>query len=197
MQVFHPGVTMTARTFAFTAIAFVGAFTVAGATAQRDAQPASLAQFNAATHQYAQLHRQIERQLPPFRAHSDAQDIFESSNAMASALQTARAGAREGDIFTRDVAAVIRARVAAALTAHGFLPEEVVAATLEETDDEAPLPVVNGRFPWRRGAAMWPCVLDALPSLPNELQYRLVGRDLVLVDTHADLIVDILRNAVR
>ncbi len=44
---------------------------------------------------------------------------------------------------------------------------------------------------------MWPCVLDALPRLPHELQYRFVGRDLVLVDTHADLVVDILRNAVR
>jgi hypothetical protein len=55
----------------------------------------------------------------------------------------------------------------------------------------------NGRFPWRRGAAMWPCVLDALPQLPYELQYRLIGRDLVLVDTHADLVVDILRNIVR
>jgi hypothetical protein len=188
---------MTGRTLVFTATAFVAAFTAAGAAAQHDAQPASLAQFNAAIHQYAQLHRQIERQLPPFRAHSDAQDIIESSNAMASALQTARAAAREGDIFTREVAALLRTRVSDALAAHGFLPEEMVAGTLEEADDEAPLPVVNGRFPWRRGAAMWPCVLDALPQLPQELQYRFIGRDLVLVDTHADVIVDIVRNAVR
>jgi hypothetical protein len=188
---------MTERTSAFTAAAFVAAFTIAGAAAQHDAQPASLAQFNAAIHQYAQLHRQIELQLPPFRAHSDAQDIFESSNAMASALQTARATAHEGDIFTDEMAALLRVRVADALTARGFLPEEMVAASLEEADDEAPLPAVNGRFPWRRGAAMWPCVVDALPRLPHELQYRLVGRDLVLVDTHADLIVDILRDVVR
>jgi hypothetical protein len=95
------------------------------------------------------------------------------------------------------MAALLKVRVADALTARGFLPEEMVAASLEEADDEAPLPVVNGRFPWRRGAAMWPCVLEALPRLPHELQYRLVGRDLVLVDTHADLIVDILRDVVR
>ena len=43
---------------------------------------------------------------------------------------------------------------------------------------------------------MWSSVLAALPPLPHELQYRFVGRDLVLVDTHADLVVDILRNAV-
>jgi hypothetical protein len=186
---------MTGRTYISTfAIAFAA---VAGTAGQHEAQPASLLQFNVAIHHYVQLHHQIELQLPPFRAHSDAQDIFESSNAMASALQTARATAREGDIFTPEMAALLKVRVADALTARGFLPEEMVAASLEETDDEAPLPVVNSRFPWRRGAAMWPCVLEALPRLPHELQYRLVGRDLVLVDTHADLIVDILRDVVR
>ena len=188
---------MTGRTYASTAAAAFVALAVVGMAAQDGAQPAPLMQFNASIQQHVQLHRQIELQLPPFRAHSDMQEIVESSNAMASALQTARAGAREGDIFTRDVAALLRVRVADALTTHGFLPEEMVADTLEEADDEAPVPVVNGRFPWRRGAAMWPFVLDALPRLPNELQYRVVGRDLVLIDTHADLIVDILRNIVR
>jgi hypothetical protein len=188
---------MTERSILAATVACVVAFTVAGAAAQHDAQPAALAQFQTAIQHYAQLHRQIERQLPPFRAHSDAQDIFESSNAMASALQTARASAREGDIFTPGVAALLRPRVSDALAAHGFLPDEMVADTLEEADEGAPLPVVNGRFPWRRGAALWPCVLEALPELPDELQYRFIGRDLVLVDTHADVIVDILRNAVR
>ena len=188
---------MTGRTLVSTAIGFLLAFAVVGQAAPGAAQPVPLLQFKASIHQYAQLHRRIEQQLPPFRAHSDAQEVIESPNAMAAALQTARADAREGDIFTREVAALLRKRVSEALAACNFLPEEMVAATLEEADDNAALPVVNGRFPWRRGAAMWPCVLDALPQLPHELQYRFVGRDLALVDTHADLVVDILRNAVR
>ncbi len=188
---------MTGRTLIPTAIGYLLALAVVGQAAPDSAQPLSLLQFRASIHQYVQLHRRIEQQLPPFRAHSDMQDIIEASTAMAAALQTARADAREGDIFTREVAAVLRTRVADALAASGFLPEEMVAATREEADEEAPLPVVNGHFPWRRGAAMWPCVLDALPRLPHELQYRFVGRDLVLVDTHADLVVDILRSAVR
>lgn len=85
---------MTGRTLVSTAVAFVAAFTVAG----------------------------------------------------AAALQTARAAVREGDIFTREVAALLRTRVSEALAARGFLPEEMVAGTLEEADEEAPLPVVNGRF---------------------------------------------------
>ena len=36
--------------------------------------------------------------------------------------------------------------------------------------------------------------VEALPPLPDELQYRLVGGHLVLVDIHACLVVDILRH---
>jgi hypothetical protein len=42
---------------------------------------------------------------------------------------------------------------------------------------------------------MFPCVTGALPPLPTELQYRIVGDSLVPVDVHASLTVDILRNA--
>jgi hypothetical protein len=173
------------------------AFALVGKAAPDEAQPASLMKFKEAIHEYVQLHRQIELQLPPFLPHNDAQDVIESSSAMASAMRVARANAREGDIFTLELAALLRTRVSDALAANGFLPEEMVAATLEEADEAAALPVVNGRFPWKRGAAMWPCVLNALPRLPHELQYRFIGRDLVLLDTHAELIVDILRDAVR
>jgi len=35
-----------------------------------------------------------------------------------------------------------------------------------------------------------------LPRLPRELQYRIVGRALLLYDTQADLIVDFIPDAV-
>lgn len=188
---------MTAKSIASTAAGCLVALAVAGFADTADEQRATLKQFTTSIQQYVQLHRQIERQLPPLRARSDAQEIVESSNAMASALQTVRAGVREGNIFTATVGVLLRSRIADALDARGFTAEEVIAASLEEADEEAPLPVVNGRFPWTRGAEMWPCVLNALPDLPDELQYRIVGRDLVLIDVHANLVVDILRNAVQ
>jgi hypothetical protein len=42
---------------------------------------------------------------------------------------------------------------------------------------------------------MWPSLLLALPPLPRELEYRFWDRHLVLVDLHANLVVDILENA--
>ena len=45
---------------------------------------------------------------------------------------------------------------------------------LQDTDEAiasgAPRPVVNGRFPWARGAMMPPDILHVLPPLPDELQ---------------------------
>ena len=37
-----------------------------------------------------------------------------------------------------------------------------------------------------------PTLLSDLPKLPSELEYRIVGRELVLLDTAANLIVDLL-----
>jgi hypothetical protein len=51
---------------------------------------------------------------------------------------------------------------------------------------------VGEPFHWIYGSAMFPCVLDALPELPTELQYRIVGSTLVLIDVHAGMIVDLL-----
>jgi hypothetical protein len=186
---------MIGHSLTILAALFVLAATPAGAAGPGQ-QAAALHQFKTAVQDYTALHRQLEQRLPPPRVTANAPDVFESSDALAATLQAARVNAREGDIFTADVARYLRNRISETLTARGFLPEDVVAASLEEADPAAPVPEVNGRFPWGRGAVMWPCILDALPRLPAELQYRIIGRDLVLVDTHAELVVDILRNAI-
>jgi len=166
-------------------------------TAVREPQSSAVEEFTLAVGEYAGLHRRIQQELPTLRIRADAKDIVESTDAFAAAIQSARPRAREGDIFRPAVAAYMRALIAESLAANGFLPNELLASNLEEADEAAPLPVVNGRFPWGRGALMWPCLLDVLLPLPKELQYRFVGRDLVLVDIDADLVVDILRDAVR
>ena len=39
------------------------------------------------------------------------------------------------------------------------------------------------------------CVLRELPLIPDELQFRFVEHDLVLIDIDASLVVDVLPNA--
>jgi hypothetical protein len=39
------------------------------------------------------------------------------------------------------------------------------------------------------------CVLRVLPRLPEELEYRQTGVVIILLDTHANMVVDVLHGA--
>lgn len=152
--------------------------------------------FARAAEDYAFMHRRLERRLPAIEVNANPETIRRAIDAMAAAVRVARADAVQGDLFNPRVQAAIRIRIARALRTHGLSPADVRAAELAEGIDPAGVPLkVNGTFPWAIGTAMVPCILEALPPLPPELQYRLVGRDLVLIDVHASLIIDILREA--
>jgi hypothetical protein len=45
-------------------------------------------------------------------------------------------------------------------------------------------------------ATMPPGLLKVLPALPKELEYRIIGRDLVLRDVDASLIIDYVPNVI-
>jgi hypothetical protein len=63
--------------------------------------------------------------------------------------------------------------------------------------DEVPnfKPQVNGTYPVNAAKATSPPRLSlALPTLTDELEYRLVGTNLVLRDTEANLVVDYIPN---
>ena len=93
---------------------------------------------------------------------------------------------------------MIRRRIATCLA------PEVLDAILAENQQDYEQPEAPAAPPLRVNAA-WPPqipfafvppqLLAALPTLPPELQYRIVGRSLVLWDHHANLIVDFLPRA--
>jgi hypothetical protein len=152
--------------------------------------------FARAAEDYAFMHRRLERRLPALEVNANPETVRRAIDTMAAAVRVARADAKPGDLFNPRAQAAIRVRIAEALRTHGLTPIDVRAAELAEGIDPAGVALqVNGTFPWAIGTAMVPCILEALPPLPPELQYRLVGRDLVLIDVHAGLIVDILREA--
>jgi hypothetical protein len=155
-------------------------------------------QFNGRVAAYMALHERLEQSTQPLRITSDARDIFEAVQAMASAVRAARPNAKAGDIFTPEVAVEFRRRLGDGLHASGFNAEAVLARILEDnTEDtqEASLtPAINE--PLGCGLAMTPpFVFSVLPALPSELQYRFVGRHLVLYDAHAKLVIDVLSDA--
>jgi hypothetical protein len=154
-----------------------------------------LQQFQRAVDEYAVLHQEVKGHLSPPESSRDMREFQQAVEALTAGIRRMREGARMGDIFTADATSLIfRDRIRHVLAAHGdvmlYLAPEVDDA-FEETEE----PVINGTFSWHNAAPTPLCFLVVLPELPNFLQYRFVGRDLVLVDIDADLIVDVLPRA--
>jgi hypothetical protein len=151
--------------------------------------------FNQRIAVYVQLRDEVERTLSLQWSFDEAEDLFEAIEAMRSGIRARRPTATVGAILTPDVGTLIRARLENRLSACGQKVEDVLAFINEERSPTARSPQINERFPWELGSAMWPSFMGVLPPLPDELEYRFADRDLVLVDVHADLVVDILVKA--
>lgn len=150
-------------------------------------------QFQQAADDYALMHRYLERRLPPLLVTADVETLRQAIAAMAAAVRMARPDAKQGDLFSPAVAEVLRFRIARSLQRQGLTPFDVRVAELADIEHLGPVALtVNASFPWAIAAGMVPVILDALPPLPPELEYRVVGTDLILIDVHAGLIVDIL-----
>jgi hypothetical protein len=157
--------------------------------------------FKTSVEEYVELHRRLRANLPPLDVSSEPRHIFKASAQLASAIRDARRGARPGEIFNPVVAANFRARINYALRERDRRKEVVRRLTeVEEDEDERPpagwAPAVNGTLDWFSTGATPHSILEALPDLPHELQYRFVGLDLILIDVDANIIVDILPDAV-
>ena len=196
----HAHETATARAITHHVVraACVAAILFAAATGYAQSLPLTdppTMTFMAATREYAIAHRRIEQRIGPIQITDRPETIRHAIDAMAAAIRAERPEARQGDLFTPALARELRVRIDQALRAHGFTAADVLAEAAEGPDPSTLTLRVNGSFPWVLGQAMFPCVTGALPPLPPELQYRVVGSDLLLIDVHASLIVDILPNA--
>lgn len=167
-----------------------------GGTVPRPTDPRSpLAVFGERTVAYAVLQQELARALPPLEPTTDLRSLYRTRAKLAAALKAARPLARQGEMFTPAVAEVFRTLIAHALSG---LDSEAFLRDLYE-GEEVPAgfrPRVHDVYPdW--AIHEFPVVLlDRLPMLPEELEYRLIGHDLVLWDVDADLIVDVLFDAI-
>jgi len=154
--------------------------------------------FQRSVADYAVLHQQLEREVPPpLRVTADVNEIEKAVRALAIRITVARATARQGDIITPAVARMFRRQIANCLT-----PAQWNAVLADRERDEEGEPVeppalyVNMSWPEQVPFDYVPHqLLASLPPLPRELQYRIIGRTLVLWDHHANLIVDLLPGA--
>ena len=156
----------------------------------------AIQRFQTAVHDYMALREAVTRTVPPLEITPDTENIRQAVDAMAEAIRRARPSAEEGDIFNNEAAALLRRRIGASTRESGCDVADILAA--ERDDDHVgplPRPLVHDRLDWERGSFMPWCVLRELPLIPDELQFRFVEHDLVLIDIDASLVVDVLPNA--
>lgn len=153
----------------------------------------ALARFHAAVEEYADLHRLMERALMIDHQSSWGEEGDMESETLGDAIRAARPLAHAGGIFRPDVGELFRFRIGRTLWVHRY----------HTADALAELPPAVLRVPphvhdwWMEGedSVPGPSLVGELPVLPEELEYRIVGRHLVLVDPHANLVIDVLENA--
>jgi len=155
-----------------------------------------LDRFQSAVDGYMALREVVRRTMPPLEISPDAENIRAASDAIAEGIRRARPSAKQGDIFNADVAVLLRLRIGASSREPSCDVAEILAAERDDDDvPSPPRPLVHDRLDWGLGSFMPWCVLRVLPLVPDELQFRFVDHDLVLVDIDASLVVDVLPNA--
>jgi hypothetical protein len=138
---------------------------------------------------YVVLRKKLEATLPALPKQTDPKAIDQHERALAKLIQEQRKTAKQGDIFTVPMQTVVRR-----LMAPVFTGKEGAHVKSEILDNEFKGSVVvtpNGRYPDEIPVStVPPQVLQNLPKLPEELEYRFVRQNLILFDPHAHIIPD-------
>lgn len=142
---------------------------------------------------YVALRTAAEQTLPKLADTRDPVKLTAQQKALAAAVIAKRAGVKTGDVFVKEsqphFTRLVRDNFSRRSRAdRKALLKDVPAGTRVQVNAEYPdgLPVVT----------IPPSLLRALPALSEELEFRIVGRDLILLDVRSGVVVDMLPGVV-
>ena len=144
---------------------------------------------------YVTLHKSIESSLPAVKS-TDLPELIKAHQlALERKIREARPNAKRGEIFTEDVRKAFRITIREAFRG----PQGRNARTTIRQG--APLTKLHLQVnqPYPDGVPFTtvpPTLLLNLPKLPDQVAYRIVGRDLILLDVAANLVVDEIPEAI-
>ncbi len=148
-----------------------------------------VADFTARINAYAELRRSLEKDIPALKLTDHPSDIAVAEAALAARIRAARSGARRGAIFTADIGGALTKVLASVTT------DSICAAVRDDGPDEIDYRT-NRTYPKTEPlSTVPPSILLALPALPTDVMYRFIGRALILHDTKANIILDIIPRA--
>jgi hypothetical protein len=160
-------------------------------TAAPDLKSPGFQEFSDRVQKYVQLHKSVEATVPKLKATNEPELIVAHQKILARKIKAARAHAKRGDIFTPAAKEAFQKAISSEFQG----PQAPHAkATIKQG---APLTKVhlhvNEIYPESTPyTSVPPTMLQNLPELPEEVAYRAVSSDLVLLDVKANLVVDYL-----
>ena len=158
------------------------------------AEKAVIAAFENQVKDYVKLRKKVRENVPKLSKDATPEQIEAYRTSLVESMRNARKGAKRGDIFLPEVGAYIRRT----------LKEEFKGKDRKEIRDiafetELTGVVLRVNYPYAQSAELseMPATLLAkLPQLPNEVRYRFVGNNMILVDRESNLIIDFMPDAV-
>ena len=161
-----------------------------------NADAATLADYKGRLTKYIELQKDLADDSPPLKETSDPAKIDAAQEVLAAKLRAARMDAKPGDIFTPQTRALFRRLMYPELKGEDG-PE--TKATIAGDDGPPKVPLkINAKYPESAPLpTVPPNLLARLPQLPEDVEYRIVGKTLILRDVDANIIVDFIPNAIR
>jgi len=157
------------------------------------AESAAIKDFNQRLQQYLDARKKAEPGRPP--QSSDAGKLAEYRQKLRSNLVSVRAGSKQGDIFTPEIATYFKHQIATTLSGpYG----RRIRASLQRAEPVNRIPLkINAAYPAAVPLQSTPpSLLLNLPQLPKGLEYRVADHALVLRDEDANLIIDFMPDVI-
>ena len=140
---------------------------------------------------YVDLRKKLEGSSP--KPTDTPEVITARQHELGDKLRVARAGAKQGEIFTTEIARYFRHQLKESL--EGKKGRQILRSLLSAEPVTIALHV-NVSYPENVPLQSTPAsLLRKLPQLPEGLEYRLLNRELVLRDAEANFIVDYIPDA--
>lgn len=140
---------------------------------------------------YADLRNSLEKKLQEPGDKAEPEEIRAHQLALAELIRGARSEAKEGDVLCPEAVKELKQVLKSEFQGAGG---KTAKATVKES---APAPFeckVNQAYPANAPVStVPPDVLLKLPQLPEDIEYRFVGSNLILRDVRANIVVDCAR----
>ena len=147
--------------------------------------------FTIRVNAYSELRRRLESQLPDVTVTEDVRQIRSARRSLARAIRVERPGAVQGEFFTAAISAQFQITLARLMNA------KIWEAIMDENPG-AFRHDIDSAYPEGKTFSTMPgLVLARLPGLPDGIEFRFIGRHLILYDVKANTIIDRLPHAIQ